>query len=359
MSTFKVQVEDLVGSVSDDTALTDWLTSGAKELINIFPNNLKEKCSTITNLYIGNTNTTMDMDGCGEILYATRENANSGYYAPCRKIPSVYGDMSNDSSSLHYATATDPVYWIESNSSGASTLFVKPTPTAAQPAKIYHVGYPSVAHGDSVIANFPNEAEYLVTLYASIKSLQRLMNDLKTNTDISTAFTYAKAGLDQAETALDKFEAVDGDSVFGDEATFLTSDSQLAHVSNALVKAQNLIDGTTMGGDTEAESVQYWLNDEDTEMVQATLQTAQPEIQRAQTEIQHWVSIGDMRAKQANAALAEANGYIGEASARMQRDAQQYQWYQGQQAKLQQDYDKGLQMLISQGIPQQAQQGAK
>ena len=90
-------------------------------------------------------------------------------------------------------------------------------------------------------------------------------------------------------------------------------------------------------------------------MVQATLQTAQTEIQRAQTEIQHWVSIGDMRAKQANAALAEANGYIGEAKIRMERDSQKYGWYQAQQVKLQQDYDKGIQMLIAQGIPQPVQ----
>ena len=72
-------------------------------------------------------------------------------------------------------------------------------------------------------------------------------------------------------------------------------------------------------------------------------------------EIQHWVSIGDMRAKQANAALAEANGYIGEAKIRMERDSQKYGWYQAQQVKLQQDYDKGIQMLVSQGIPQTVQ----
>ena len=31
MATFKVQIEDMVGSVGDDTALTSWLTDGAKE----------------------------------------------------------------------------------------------------------------------------------------------------------------------------------------------------------------------------------------------------------------------------------------------------------------------------------------
>jgi chromosome segregation ATPase len=196
-----------------------------------------------------------------------------------------------------------------------------------------------------------------------------------------------------------------------------------------------------MGGDTEPESVQYWLNDEDTEMVQATLQTVQAEIQRAQTSIQHWNAIGDMRVKEIQVALSEADGYakevqarlsyakayseaaiarraegegriaqlnatvsvagqelqraqvaiaeintliasykmeldgvpmylqeaasyisqaqgyIGETKVRMERDSQKYQWYQSQQVKLQQDYDKGIQMLIGQHMPAQPAKG--
>ena len=51
-----------------------------------------------------------------------------------------------------------------------------------------------------------------------------------------------------------------------------------------------------------------------------------------------------------------AAGYIGEAKTRMERDSQKYQWYQVQQVKLQQDYDKGIAMLVSKGIPQPAKQ---
>ena len=358
MANFDVQIQALAGTATQ-TEMDDWAADGAKEIINILPLKLKQKCSTYSLLNATN-GTTLDLDGIGDVLYVTRENADSGYYIGCREISPLLADSANDSSSFHYATATDPVYWTESNSSDVATLFVKPTPTDNQPAKAYHVTYPTVdVSAVATIANFPDEAEYLVIIYTSIKVLQNKMNELDSNSDITTALTYAKAGLDQAETALDKFEAADGDSIFGDEATFLTADSQLAHVSDALIKAQNLIDGATMGGDTEPQSVQYWLNDEDTEMVQATLQTAQTEIQRAQTSIQHWVSIGDMRAKQAKAALAEANGYIGEANARMARDAQKYQWYQAQQLKLQQDYDKGIQMLVAQGIPQPSKERAR
>ena len=55
-----------------------------------------------------------------------------------------------------------------------------------------------------------------------------------------------------------------------------------------------------------------------------------------------------------------AQGYIAEAKIRMERESQKYQWYQAQQLKLQQDYDKGIQMLVAQGIPKQAQrEGAR
>ena len=41
----------------------------------------------------------------------------------------------------------------------------------------------------------------------------------------------------------------------------------------------------------------------------------------------------------------------------MARDTQKYQWYQSQQVKLQQDYDKGVQMLIGQHMPAQPAKG--
>ena len=79
--------------------------------------------------------------------------------------------MTQDSTSLHYATVTDPVYYIQSQSD-ISTLFVQPTPTANQTAIIYHVGNPSIAYGDTSIANFPDEAEYLVPLRAAITAAE-------------------------------------------------------------------------------------------------------------------------------------------------------------------------------------------
>ena len=157
-----------------DVLATRWLTDAAKEIINILPPLLKEKCTTETTL--NNSATTMDMDGVGEILYVNRLSADSGgSRIPCRKVPSMYGELSNDSNSLYKASVTDPVYWILS-SGDAAILNVIPTPTANQTAIVYHIGYPTVDHADTAIANFPDEAEHLVPLRAAINAVQYKLN---------------------------------------------------------------------------------------------------------------------------------------------------------------------------------------
>ena len=174
MATFKVQIEDMTGSVGDDSALTQWLTDGAKEIINILNPELKMECSTMTAL---TSSTPMDLDASGTIFHVTRENADSGFHTPCRKIPSEYGGIASASSGhmMYEATETDPVYWTTSDTGGDPKLFVKPDPTANQPARVHHVAFPSVGNGDQSIVNFPDEAEYLVVSYAAVKATERLM----------------------------------------------------------------------------------------------------------------------------------------------------------------------------------------
>ena len=440
MANLDVQIQALVGTATQ-SEMDDWATDGAKEIINILPLNLKEKCTTETTL--NNSSPTMDLDGTGSILYVTRLSADSGgKRIPCRKMLSMYAEMANDSNSMYYASVTDPAYWI-SSSNDVAILSVLPTPTANQTAIVYHVGYPTVdVSAGSSIANFPDEAEYLVVLYTSIKVLQNKMNEMVSNSDTATALTAVNTELDETQavcdlintqvdsavteiakavteagemvtqtdnsgdfetaldainTAVDKFRADGGDpALFGDDSTYHTSNSEMTRVKDALDLARDAIDtGFTTdedsGGSDDAtpKSVGYWLDDEDTEMVQATLQTAQTEIQRAQAHIAEWnatvqalqVEINGFATEvQSRAAftgakgqtvqsiIAEASGYINaaqgyggeiqskigiaqgyiaEANARMQKDAQEYQFYQSQQVKLQQDYDKGVKMLVA------------
>ena len=64
-STFAAKITDLVGGTIDDNACDDWMTEGAKEIINQLPANLKAKCSTVS--LLNNSATTMDLDAVGEI----------------------------------------------------------------------------------------------------------------------------------------------------------------------------------------------------------------------------------------------------------------------------------------------------
>ena len=174
---FDTQITDLVGGTIDQVACDQWAADACKEIINQLPAKLKAKCAAATTL--NNSTTVMDMDAVGEILYVTRLSANSGgFQVPCREIDAKYGGLAEDSSDLnYYGTASDPVYWVDGNTSDAATLYVKPTPEATQTAIVHHISYPTVdVDSVSVVANFPDEAEYLVVLYVAIKQLHQYMN---------------------------------------------------------------------------------------------------------------------------------------------------------------------------------------
>jgi hypothetical protein len=165
-----------IGENYDDIT-AEWMNMAVRQVINILPPLLKEKCTTETTL--NHSATTIDLDTLGgEVLYVNRLSADSGgSRIPCRKVPSMYGELSNDSNSLYKASVTDPVYWILS-SGDAAILNVIPTPTANQTAIVYHIGYPvfdADGSGSNIniktatsITNFPDEAEYLVVLRAAM-----------------------------------------------------------------------------------------------------------------------------------------------------------------------------------------------
>jgi hypothetical protein len=93
---------------------------------------------------------------------------------PCRLIPAWKRGRAADSSDMEYATATDPVYYTNDGKfnilpSGGSGNKLVSIPTYSQSS-------PLDASAISTITNFPNEAEYLVVLYAAVKALQQAMN---------------------------------------------------------------------------------------------------------------------------------------------------------------------------------------
>ena len=192
MATFEAQVEGLTSlsidgsSAPTQTELTQFLTDGAKEIINVLPENLLNLCTSSVSFTSGSASTL----NTGKISNVLRSDGD--ITQPCRDVPALYKGRYSDPDDMNYATVTDPIYYIENNS-----LDVLP---AGGSVTYSEVQYPAVAYGDSAIAVFPDEAEYLVPLYASVKALQ---NALGAKSAYYTAMTDAVNAINtQADNAV-------------------------------------------------------------------------------------------------------------------------------------------------------------
>ena len=413
MATFEAQVEGLTSlsidgsSAPTQTELTQFLTDGAKEILSVIPKQKRAMYSTPNTLDASNTTLTI---GGSEVLGVTRNDGTIDQ--PCRRIPLTLSGRAQDSSEMIYATTSDPVWWITSN---ALNMF--PTPTNSQTSTVQTLAYPAVAYGDSAITRFPDEAEYLVPIYASIKAIQNALGAKAGNSDITTALGALKQSITNAgteiglakteaaeiaaytdtasgsnlETAADgiatavaKFQADGGDpALFGDETQYKTGDG-LTRVNTALDVAISYINGNYPNAAYDLAAnladVDSDLTSEDIELAsgrikqaQTTLSAVQAEINIAQAHIADWnaavnalqseisgfssevssraalvstkVQAVQSYAGTANAYLSQASGNAAEIQSRLSVLTTEYTWLEKQQAKLQVDYDKGLQMV--------------
>ena len=404
MATFSAQVVDLVGAFSDETALDSFITEGANEVINAMPRPIMERVAEETTF----TNT-VSSEG-HKVLHVLKNDGTIDQ--PCRLVLASKRGRIQDSSDMEFATSSDPAYYIQDS---LVTLF--PTGSGGKLVSIptYSQASPLDASGISTITNFPNEYEYLVVLYASVKALQQLMNNKHGNTDITGALTALEASVVNAEdeiedagkmvanivlgvaevlesagdtdtTSSELKTAADAINIaldriasynWGDADTFTSGTAQLTRVKNALDQVSDIINGNQPSATTDAFGAQAA---EDVELVTSSLNIAQSEIQRANTHLSEWNSIlqgalaeaqgfasevqargvwtsakaqvwngyfasAGAYAQAAQTYLASAQGYASEVQTRLAVDTTEYNWYQGQQAKLQADYDKGIQIM--------------
>ena len=410
MATFSAQVVDLVGTFSDETALDSFVTEGANEVINAMPRSMLDRIAEETTVTSGTTTS----EG-HKVISMTRNDGTIDQ--PCRYIPSRKRGRAADSSDMEYATATDPVYYIQDGKfsilpSGGSGNKLASVPTYSQVAS---GGNRIDASSAESITNFPNEAEYLVTLYAAIKALQQNMTAKHGNTDITGALTALEDSVANAEdeiedagkmvanivlgvaevlesagdtdtssselkTAADAITTALGQIStynFSDSDTFTAGSSQLTRVKAAIDNAEDVINSNQPSATTDAYGA---LAAEDTELVQSALAIANTEIQRANAHLSEWTSIlqgalsqaqgfasevqargawtsakaqvwngyfasAGAYAQAAQTYLASAQGYASEVQTRLAVDTTEYSWYEKQQAKLQADYDKGIQIM--------------
>jgi hypothetical protein len=408
VATFSAQVVDLVGAFSDETALDSFVTEGANEVINAMPRSMLERVAEETAVTDGTT----PSEG-HKVLHMLRNDGTIDQ--PCRAIPARKRGRVQDASDMEYATTSDPAYWVQDGKfnifPNGNGLLVS-VPTYSQVASGGNRIDASTAES---ITNFPNEAEYLVTLYAAIKALQQNMTAKHGNTDITGALTALEASVVNAEDEIEDAgkmvanivlgvaevleSAGDTDTTsselktaadaittalgqistynFSDSDTFTAGSSQLTRVKAAIDNAEDVINSNQPSATTDAYGA---LAAEDTELVQSALAIANTEIQRANAHLSEWTSIlqgalsqaqgfasevqargawtsakaqvwngyfasAGAYAQAAQTYLASAQGYASEVQTRLAVDTTEYSWYEKQQAKLQADYDKGIQLM--------------
>ena len=166
MATYQVKVEDLIGSVGDTAAISDFCTDTARELVNIAPKDILHVMAE-----------EIDDSGSGatlsnaKFLYAKKD----GYEAP--KVEPDKTARYTDSNSIYYATTKSPICYILKNKA-----FVKPSG-----GQVFAVKFPTIAFGDSfgsyassgtVVAQ---ELEPIILLGAAVKGRLRQLADKRTS----------------------------------------------------------------------------------------------------------------------------------------------------------------------------------
>ena len=174
---FKDQVDALTGfGTTENDALSDWLTAGARSVLNSFPLNKLERIAS-------NENFTNNIDVEGKkILAVVRKDNNhaSKIYTPCRKLPPSMMGRVNDTNYMEAASESDPAYIIQND-----VLNTYPASNSSSDSRVVFVNSSiTSAHGDTSISNFPDEAEYAVVLFAARQALERKISDANVDEDI-------------------------------------------------------------------------------------------------------------------------------------------------------------------------------
>ena len=176
--------------------VNQWLTDGAKEVINNLPTHLLKLCSS--KVAFGANSTAAGSESASNVLNTGKVFSVFAHGVLCRSIDSSLKYKAEDSGDVNYATTTDPVYYIEAN-----LINILPSGRTAANCIYEEVQYPTVAFNDISIAAFPDEAEYLVVLYAAIRAVQERMANEAVNEDSELyalhADKYAKLSAEYAK----------------------------------------------------------------------------------------------------------------------------------------------------------------
>ena len=161
--------DDTFDSVKYNVLTNQWLNDGYREVVGLLPLELLSQC--LTKFEFASTPAGMESEElkAGKVYNVQMHNGTK--YIACRQISSINKGNAEDSNSIIYATSDDPVYYVEQNK-----INVLPSGSASEYFAIDYSGITELAYDDTAIVNFPDEAENLVILYASVKALEHLVS---------------------------------------------------------------------------------------------------------------------------------------------------------------------------------------
>tara|TARA_R110001583_G_scaffold330_6_gene2990 strand:+ start:1378 stop:2418 length:1041 start_codon:yes stop_codon:yes gene_type:complete len=300
------EIEALTGV---GTADASFLVSAQKFVVSSVPKTLLKWASSLTNPSSHGGNTSQGTSvvvpiGTDKILSVSR----NGFSA--EEVPYNMKGFIANSASLHLSTNTYPKYYFDNAVTDKGVVvIVKPAPTDSETVRVLYVDHTKI-DDDSDLRN--------AVIYRACSSEFGKLSSAQ-NDDFETAIGLVFAAIAQASIAANKFASSTSDSVYDTNATWDATNSQLTRVKDAMDKVVLLIDGNKPTSGYDAHDL---LQAEDIELLNGNLSIVKSELERAQVHISEWVSVGDMRVKEVNVALSEAQGSLGEINGRLaQRQA--------------------------------------
>jgi len=252
---FKTQVEDIVGSVGDDDALSQWLTDSAVAIINVAPQSKQYQFANsdyFTSTVIGSET---EVIGSGKVLSVYANGV------VCRFINSALKYRAADSDDMEYATATDPVFYVSNGKINALPASIA--------CRYDEITYPSPLYGDSEITNFPGDAEQLVVLATAIKARIRQLADKRSDITLPLAIS-ANTPVAPATPSF----------TYSDASSSGVNSSTVSFSATAPTFTQPVVAPDWADADD-------WVTEEDSEMVASRMQIIGGQLNEYQTDIQN------------------------------------------------------------------------
>tara|TARA_X000001388_G_scaffold77323_2_gene77615 strand:- start:825 stop:1478 length:654 start_codon:yes stop_codon:yes gene_type:complete len=177
MATFQERIEDIIGATAsvgsdnasaNEQAIQDALQDTASDILN------KVRPDILLPLAVASSSETGNPIATGietiRILNVERNSENDliGDFISCVFIDSSLTNKVQVPESIYYATEDSP-RWTFHN----KNIYVYPAPNSNNAARYLYVANPTIEHGDSSVAAFPNELEQTLVLGASARLKQR------------------------------------------------------------------------------------------------------------------------------------------------------------------------------------------